>query len=92
VRDSLLFCMCMLCVFYCARSFSSLWGRGQREVRALRIAYFGIAYFGIAYFGIAFSEIAYFGVAYFGVAYFGIAYFGTKESNCLLCGRLASFE
>jgi hypothetical protein len=82
-----LFCMCMLCVFYCARSFSSLGGRGQREVGALRIAYFGIAYFGIAYF-----EIAYFGIAYFGVAYFGIAYFGTKESNCFLCGRLASFE
>jgi hypothetical protein len=66
----------MLCVFYCARPFSSSGGRGRREVGALRIAYFGIAYF----------EIAYFGIAYFGVAYFGIAYFGTKESNCLLCG------
>jgi hypothetical protein len=58
----------------------------------LRIAYFGIAYFGIAYFGIAYFEIAYFGIAYFGFASFGIASFGAKESNCLLCGRLASFE
>jgi hypothetical protein len=83
----------MLCVFYFARSFSSLpGGRGRREVGALRIAYFGIAYFGIAYFGIAYFEIAYFGIAYFWVAYFGIAYFGTKDSNCLLCGRLASFQ
>jgi hypothetical protein len=72
--------------------FSSLGGRGWRAVGALRIAYFGIAYFGIAYFGIAYFEIACFVIAYFGVAYFGIAYFGTKESNCLLCGRLASFE
>jgi hypothetical protein len=84
--------MCMFCVFYCARSFSTLGGGGRREVGELRIAYFGIAYFGIAYFGIAYFGIAYFGIAYFGVAYFGIAYFGTKESNCLLCGRLASFE
>jgi hypothetical protein len=67
VRDSLLFCMCMLCVFYCARSVSSLGGRGRREVGALRIAYFGIAYFGIAYFGIAYFEIAYFGIAYLAV-------------------------
>ena len=50
---------------------------GGVENCLLRIAYFGIAYFGIAYFEIA---------------YFGIAYFGSKESNCLLCGRLASFE
>ena len=27
-----------------------------------------------------------------GIADFGIADFGTKESNCLLCGRLAYFE
>jgi hypothetical protein len=32
------------------------------------------------------------GIADFGIAYFGIAYFGTKESDCLLCGRLAYFE
>ena len=37
-------CMCLMdsplfCVFYCARSFSSLGGRGWREVGALRIAY-----------------------------------------------------
>jgi hypothetical protein len=52
VRDLLLFCMCMLRVFYCARSFSSLGGRGRSKVGALKIAYLGIAYFGIAYFGI----------------------------------------
>jgi hypothetical protein len=34
VLDSPLFC-----VFYCARSFSSLVGRGRREVGALGIAY-----------------------------------------------------
>jgi hypothetical protein len=75
-----------MCVFYfillCLRLFSSLRGRGQREVGALRIASFGIAHFGIASFGIASFEIA----------SFEIASFGTKGSNCFLCGRLASFE
>jgi hypothetical protein len=47
---------------------------------------------GIADFGIADFGIADFGIAYFEIAYFGIAYFGTKESYCLLCGRLAYFE
>jgi hypothetical protein len=63
-------------------------GRHKRESQNQLLA----VYFGIAYFGIAYFEIAYFGIAYFGVAYFGIAYFGTKESNCLLWDRLASFE
>jgi hypothetical protein len=76
----------VVCVLLCAVVLM-IRGRGRREVGALRIAYFGIAYFGIAYF-----EIAYFEIAYFGLAYFGLAYFGTKESNCLLCGQLASFE
>jgi hypothetical protein len=75
-----------VCVLLCA-VLLIIRGRRRREVGALRIAYFGIAYFGISYF-----EIAYFGIAYFRVAYFGVAYFGTEESNCLLCGRLASFE
>jgi hypothetical protein len=83
VLDLLLFSvrMCMLCtnvvcVLLCVVVLI-IRGEGAERGWTLRIAYFGIAYFGIAYFEIA---------------YFGIAYFGSKESNCLLCGRLASFE
>jgi hypothetical protein len=40
-------------VLYGILFFSSLGGRGWKEVGALRIASFGIASFGIASFGIA---------------------------------------
>ncbi len=62
-------------------------GEGAERGWGVENCLLGIADFGIADFG-----IAYFGIAYFEIAYFGIAYFGTKESDCLLCGRLAYFE
>jgi hypothetical protein len=66
----------VLCVLYCARSFSSLGGGGVENC-LLGIADFEIADFGIADFG-----TADFAIADFGIADFGIADFGTKESNC----------
>jgi hypothetical protein len=82
----------VLCVLLCPRSFSSLGGRGQREVGALRIAYLELLTLELLTLELLTFGIAYFGIAYFEIAYFGIAYFGTKESDCLLCGRLAYFE
>jgi hypothetical protein len=93
VGDSLLFYMCMLCVFYCARSFSSSGKRGRREVGCwelltLELLTLELPTLELLTLKLLTLEL----LTLFGVAYFGIAYFGTKESNCLLCGRLASFE
>jgi hypothetical protein len=98
LRDSLLFCMCMLCVFYCARPFSSLGGRGRREVgrwelltlELLNLELLTLELLTLKLLTLELLTLELLTLELLTLA--PIAYFGTKESNCLLSGRLASFE
>jgi hypothetical protein len=86
-----LICLCSVC-FIVPAVVLIIRGEGAERGGGVKNCLLGIADFGIADFGIADFGIADLGIAYFEIAYFGIAYFGTKESDCLLCGRLAYFE